>query len=206
MDFGSDVNSDVNSSFDISLDFDVWRSRICKQGHSSLVRVVGGWRRFHEVVHDVTFQSRGSFLPSSWMGGLVPLRRICAGVVVGGNVASRLSLEAAQYSVRRGLEVHLSFSNDFLWWSCRLGRCSFSARLLFRFLFCLEALWCQVVSEEDVLALLSLQAAPAAEFVALEFLALFQEASVNICRARTVHGAEGGVQRVLVHGACLVSC
>ena len=52
---------------------------------------------------------------------------------------------------------------------------------------------------------LCLLVATATEFVALGFLALSQEAPVNVCRARTVHGGEGGVQRVLVHGACLFS-
>ena len=42
-------------------------------------------------------------------------------------------------------------------------------------------------------------------FVALGFLPFFQEGSAHVCRARTVHGAEGGVQRVLVRGACLIS-
>ena len=39
----------------------------------------------------------------------------------------------------------------------------------------------------------------------LEFLALSQEASVNVCRARTKHGAGIEVKCVLVHGACVVS-
>ena len=71
MDFGPDVNSIANSSSDIGIDIDVWRSRICKQGHSSLVRVVGGRRRFHDAVHDVSLSARGE-LPSAivdgWLG------------------------------------------------------------------------------------------------------------------------------------------
>ena len=55
MDFGPDVNSDVYSSFDVGLDMDLWRSQMCKSGNSSLVRVVGGKRRFHDVVNDVSF-------------------------------------------------------------------------------------------------------------------------------------------------------
>ena len=51
-----------------------------------------------------------------------------------------------------------------------------------------------------------LQVASAAEFLASEFLPFSRESSsANVCRARTVHGAEGSVQRPLVHGACLVS-
>ena len=74
----------------------------------------------------------------------MPLRRICGGVDVGGNVASRLSLDAAPYTLRHGFQVVRSFSDDFFWWSGRLGHSSFSARLLFKFLFCLE--------EEDLLS------------------------------------------------------
>ena len=140
-DFGPDVNSDDNSSCDIGLFIYVWRSRMCEQRHSSLVCVVGGRRRFHDVVHDVSFiQPEVSFLPPSWMGGLVPLRRICDGVDVGGYVASRLSLDAAPYTLRRGFQVHLPFAGDFFWWSGRLGHSSFSARMLCKCSFCLEAL------------------------------------------------------------------
>ena len=86
------------------------------------------------------------------------LRRICGGVDVGGHVASRLSLDAAPYTLRHGFQVVRSFSDDFFWWSGRLGHSSFSARLLFKFLFCLE--------EEDLLSLVSLKVASAAEFAA----------------------------------------
>ena len=93
----------------------------------------------------------------------------------------------------RGFQVHLSFPNDFLW-SCRLGHCSFSAPLLFRFVFCSEALWCQVAQEEDVLSLSSFQVA--AEFVALEFLAFSQEGSARYTEQRVEHNVCACARRV----------
>ena len=152
MDVGPDVNSDVHSSFDIVLAIGVWRSQICKSGRSSLVRVVGGKRRFHEVVHDMS-ASVGIGASSRHRGRVACFFGESVAVLTWDGKWFPVSLHggrAAPYCLCHGFEVHLWFSNDFLWGSCRFVHFSFSARLLVRFLFCLEALWFQVAREEDV--------------------------------------------------------